>query len=285
MAKYKRDFNKKKYQQFLKENRGKGKGNHYKPWLRVQDVASTGNVYRLRSAWTHNREVHLFSTLELKWFFIFDWDTQIIDIREQYPLLPLEHTQAIAEELGYRHPTNSKTQYPVVMTSDFCLTVRQSDGSLAQKIRTIKRFETLDNSRIREKFAIEHIFWQRNGISDWRVATDDGLNLTLAKNIEILRGYVTLDNRLKLPPQKLLDTASFLTDCLNTSKTPLIKAAKDSDHKFCLPGGSSLTIAYFLLANRYWEINMDSLINPHSLCTLQQHNLQQLKMDLQRTYK
>ncbi len=49
-----------------------------------------------------------------------------MDIREQFPLLPIEETIIIAEELGIKHPTDPNTGEPVVMTTDFLVTVSKN---------------------------------------------------------------------------------------------------------------------------------------------------------------
>jgi hypothetical protein len=86
---------------------GQGEGAAYKPWLRVQDIPSLGRVHRVKG-WKHGRVHHLLSDLEARVFFIYEWSLQIIDIREQYPLLPLDETLAIAKECGVAHPTASR---------------------------------------------------------------------------------------------------------------------------------------------------------------------------------
>jgi len=58
--------------------------------------------------------------LERNYFYLTEYSDVVVDIREQFPLLPLEETIVIAEELGLKHPTNPKTQEPIVMTTDFC---------------------------------------------------------------------------------------------------------------------------------------------------------------------
>ncbi|WP_077849884.1 TnsA endonuclease N-terminal domain-containing protein [Clostridium puniceum] len=37
----------------------------------------------------------------------------VVDIREQYPLLPIEDTLAIALELGIKHPEDPQTHQPI----------------------------------------------------------------------------------------------------------------------------------------------------------------------------
>ena len=92
----------------IKEGRGTGRGVDYKPWLLVQDVPSQGLASRVKGVKT-GRVHHLLSQLEHRCFLILDWSGRVTDIREQYPLLPLEETVASAESLGIKHPQDPKT--------------------------------------------------------------------------------------------------------------------------------------------------------------------------------
>ena len=87
--------------------RGQGFGKDYEPWLTIHDVPSNGVVTRIKS-WTVGRIHHFMSNFERSYFYMMDWADQITDIREQYPLLPLQRTIEIAEELGINHPKDPK---------------------------------------------------------------------------------------------------------------------------------------------------------------------------------
>ena len=93
----------------IKEGRGSGVGSDYKPWLNIQDVSSKGRSTRLRGINT-NRQHEFLSDLERNYFCLTKYSDFIIDIREQFPLLALEETIVIAEELGLKHPTDPKSR-------------------------------------------------------------------------------------------------------------------------------------------------------------------------------
>ncbi len=57
------------------------------------------------------------------YWYALDWAPSVVDIREQFPLLPIEDTLRIAERLGYRHPRHPQTRRPIVMTTDFLVTI------------------------------------------------------------------------------------------------------------------------------------------------------------------
>nr|WP_254052811.1 TnsA endonuclease N-terminal domain-containing protein [Bacillus sp. V59.32b] len=105
-------------EKWIKEGRGSGFGAEYKPWLKIQDVSSKGRSTRLKGIKT-NRQHEFLSDLERNYFYITEYSDLVIDIREQFPLLPLEETIVIADELGIKHPTNPRSGELIVMTTDF----------------------------------------------------------------------------------------------------------------------------------------------------------------------
>lgn len=276
MAKRKRIFTAKVFQKWLKEGRGKGAGSAYKPWYTIHDVASRGVSHRIKSAWTTGRETHLLSNLERDWFFVFDWSPLVVDIREQFPLLPLQETQAIAAECGVEHPCERRTKekQPVVLTSDFRLTLAGAHGGFDQ-IRTVKYAHRLADQRVLEKFEIERRYWERRGI-DWGLVTEQDLPNGLARNIELLYDRRILADRLSLTPEQLYTVAQALTEKISQEKLPLRQATSACDAHFGLSKGAALTVAYYLLADRYWEIDMYTRLNPGRRLTLLGHTIEQL---------
>lgn len=83
----------------LREGRGTGSGAQYKPWIKIQDVPSLGRATRIRGKKT-GRQHEFLSDLETNYFYILEFSDEVVDIREQYPLLSLEDTILIAKEIG-----------------------------------------------------------------------------------------------------------------------------------------------------------------------------------------
>ncbi len=69
----------------------------------------------------------------------------VTDIREQYPLLPIDDTLAIADSLDIKHPIHPKTKEPVVLTTDFYISLRNKNGTF-EHARTVKYAKDLSNS-------------------------------------------------------------------------------------------------------------------------------------------
>lgn len=277
MSKRKRVFSCKIFNEWLKEGRGKGDGPGYQPWYRIQDVSSRGTCHRIKSVWTTGRETHLLSNLERDWFFVFDWASHVVDIREQFPLLPLAETQAIAVECGISHPFERRSgeKQAIVLTSDFRITLVEGDRTVDQ-IRTVKYAKSLSNKRVMEKFEIERRYWERRGIA-WGIVTERELPKQLVRNIELLRGKCYLSERLNLRAEQLYLIAQSLTKAVITEHLSLKEAGTTCERQFGLDKGAGLTIAYYLLANRYWNVDMYSPIDPRKRLILLGHDLEKLQ--------
>ncbi|KGA96363.1 transposase [Alkalihalobacillus alcalophilus ATCC 27647 = CGMCC 1.3604] len=125
-----------KIDKWIKEGRGTGSGADYQPSLKIQDVSSLGRSTRLKGIKT-GRQHGFLSDLERNYFYLTEFSDVIVDIREQFPLLPQEETIVIAEELGIKHPADPKTGVQIVMTTDFLLTVDKGQ-CVFEVARTIK---------------------------------------------------------------------------------------------------------------------------------------------------
>lgn len=182
MAKRSQHWTEDKIRKYTKSGRGQGEGTNYKPWLTIQDVPSHGRVHRIKGN-TIPRIYQLMSDMERDYFYILDWAEDVIDIREQYPL-ERSTTMVIADELGITHPSDPSTGVPIVMTTDFLITVHHSN-QVALIARTVKPSEKLNNRRTIEKFEIEREYWSRKLI-DWGMITEYELPKQLCVNLGIL---------------------------------------------------------------------------------------------------
>jgi len=258
MAKRRTSVTPEKIDRWVEEGRGSGVGKEYQPWLRIQSFSSNGIVRRVLG-WKTNRMHHLFSKLEQKYFYMLEW-SRATDIREQFPLLPQTETISIADQLGIKHPTDVKTKQPIVMTTDFLVTI--SDGlTKTQYARTLKYAKSLQSQRTMEKFEIERQYWSKRGI-DWGIVTEREIPLALVTNIEFLHNYRSLDERLGLSADQLHDIAVSLTARAQQGSSPLRQIAAEGDRALGFKPGTSLTVAYHLIASRRWMVDMYRKISP-----------------------
>jgi hypothetical protein len=250
MAKRKRATTEATIARRIREGRGRGTGASYRPWLSVRDVPSQGLAHRIQG-WTTGRVHHLFSNLERDYFYVLDWSPTVVDIREQCPLLPLEETQAIAGQIGVRHPANPKTQNPVVMTTDFVVDI-QHQGQPLQLARTVKLSAMLSHQRTLAKLEIERLYWQARDI-DWGIVTEHEIPAAYACNIRHLHGYRDIDDRVSAA----VNISAIIQMLLNEQHNRTIgDLAQYGDALFDVVSGTTLTVLYHLLATQQIQADL-----------------------------
>lgn len=171
----------------IRDGWGTSHGSSYVPWITVREFSSAGRVHRVLN-WKNGRVCQLFSDLEYYYWLLLMWEDEIIDVREQYPLLPLEQTQIIADKLGKIHPPlNCKDK--TIMTTDFLITKMDNMGRYYDIARAVKTTGDLNDSRVQDKLLIEKEFWNIKGI-EWKIVTENSINMVKAKNIEfVMEGF------------------------------------------------------------------------------------------------
>ncbi len=166
----------------------------YTPWIKTTDIpGGHGNKKRVKSM-TCNRIHHCLSNLEYGVLMLADFCDNVVDIREQFPLRNHKLAQKIANELGVKYPRNTESseKEPVIMTTDFLLTLKDENGSIRYVARTVKPAEHLNDineqRRILEKFEIERRYWEAHEIS-FKIYTEESINSVMVRNIAKCHKY------------------------------------------------------------------------------------------------
>lgn len=234
---------------FIKEGRGNGEGQQYKPWLYIQDVPSQGRSSRPHSHKT-KREHHFLSDMECNTFFLYHWNDEVTDIREQYPL-DRSTTQHIANEMGVLHPADPKTKCDIVMTTDLLITT--NTGLLA---RSVKPSESITN-RVLEKMEIEKRYWALKNV-DWGIITEKELPKIRVNNIRWAYEMHSLD-RLDVPyPNYWNDRCDEFMKFITRSKNISIKdVINQLDISFQFAPGEVLTLIRHLISTKKLLVDMD----------------------------
>ncbi len=256
MAKRKRSLTENKIERLIKEGRGQGIGEEYKPWILVQDVPSLGRATRLKGIKT-NRQHEFLSDMERDYFYILEYSNNVVDIREQFPLLPLEETILIAKELGIKHPTDPKTNEPIVMTTDFLVTINKN-GKYIDVARTIKPQDDLINKRTLDKFEIERRYWKKQEFN-WGIVTENEIDKVLTQNILYMHPYndlYELDSFIELEKEDIDDLVITYLDRIIAETVDIRKVSKLFDQDFNLKSGTGLSIFYYLVIRKIIRINL-----------------------------
>jgi len=237
MAKRQRSWNYDKYQKYIKAGRGQGDGLAYLPWITIHDFSSRGIVSRVYGQ-KAKRVHHFLSRNELYYFYLLEWSNNVLDIREQYPLMDIDLAVDVADKAEIKYPRDNISGFPYVLTCDFMVTTQNG-----LKARTIKSSSELKNIRVLEKLEIERRYWKELDI-DWRLVTEKDISLQKARNIEWLHTAATLPEWLS---SRMLKEYLLRELGINAS---ILQTVSSFDDEFRLPLGSGLLLFKHLLWTR-----------------------------------
>jgi len=254
------------YKQKIKEGYGSGSGKDYKSWLTTQDFPSRGRDSRVKGIKTQ-RQYELFSDLERNYFYYLDFADNVIDIREQFPLLPIEETIIIAKELGIEHPKNPITKELIVMTTDFLITCKEQNGDTVEKARTVKYKKDLLDKRVLERFEIERIYYENQNI-DWGIVTEDEVDKKVSNFIADLYTYQYLsqtESFNEIDAESLEDMKLYFISQCASYEGSLNSLCRNFDKNMNMSIGSGIAMFKHLIISKMININIfeDFVLNKH----------------------
>ncbi|MCD2449837.1 TnsA endonuclease N-terminal domain-containing protein [Methylicorpusculum oleiharenae] len=229
-----------KFQKWIKDGRGSGRGIEYKPWITVRDLPSEGRSHRIfghKSQRTH----HLLSDLELAVFLLLEWHSEVIEIREQFPL-ERDITSRLAIDIGISHPAISG--FKQYMSSDFL--VNAKDLKRPKFVLQAKYADALNDPRTIEKLEIERRYWVEKNIP-WQIVTEKEIPSVVVKNIN----WLYPAKRDEINHETVLERVQFYAHHFQKSPDILmIDICKSLDIAYDQPPGESLQEIRQLLARR-----------------------------------
>lgn len=168
----------------IKKGFGLGFGEYYLPWLRVRDVPSKGtseNVFGIKL----QRRLHLLSGLESTYFSLLEREADVIDVREQFPILDLKGTLELCAQHQVRHTRLGR--FPEPFTIDFLIT-RQTPAGLRYEARSIKTPEDAEKPEVQARLRIEYEWCLANGIS-WALVSTKDFTKELQSSLVFVRAW------------------------------------------------------------------------------------------------
>lgn len=240
-----------KVARWISEGRGQGEGADYTPWIQIGEVSSRGRSHRIKDH-KNGRVHHLLSDLEKRYYYIAAWSDRVIDIREQFPLLPRSNTEAIAAKLGYANPKAPSDPVNLVMTSDFLLTVQDEAGT-HYEARHVKYSDDIKKPRTIEKYEIEKAYWVERGIPI-KVVTEQSINGPKANNIEFLLGFYSLDQVAALDCGKVF--RSILLSVPDFRYLPVSQLGFKIDNDYLLEPGTGLSVFWHMAARKIIPVQL-----------------------------
>jgi hypothetical protein len=213
------------YKRSIKKGFGLGLYEEYKPWLRVQDVPSNQNSEKINGI-TTGRPHHMLSPLESDLFYQLDFQDNVVDIREQFPIIPLEYSSLVARLLEIKHPVVPFIEDgPLnVITTDFLVT-RQINDKLKLFAYSGKSLSDIEKPRTTEKLEIERVIWQLLGVS-FQIFTSSPTSKVISKNLKWMTSplrnslFQDIDEKLLLAVVSKIDEGFYsLTDLTDIAKS------------------------------------------------------------------
>ncbi|WP_229442995.1 TnsA endonuclease N-terminal domain-containing protein [Massilia psychrophila] len=165
---------------------------------------------------TTGRMHHLFSDNEDHFFLMADYAAAVLDIREQFPLFPEDSTHEIARSMAMRHPRYPCSTTPVVMTTDFLLTVVSGSGARSLAAWSIKSADELrgrHRKAVLAKLEIERRYWLQRGVP-WYLFTNEGFDQTVIDNLDWI-SYFTVEGKVR-PADFVAQLPTFLSSFEDT---------------------------------------------------------------------
>lgn len=258
MARHQRRFTEKVLRGWIKQGRGQGIYVNYLPWLTIRDVKSHGLRTRILGV-TVPRIHHLMSKIELSLFYHTEFRKDVLDIREQFPLFPQHETLALADALKIAHPRDPISKFPIVMTTDFLVTVRRGDA-VVYEAWCVKPAEQLQDARVLEKIEIERQYWLRRGVS-WFLFTDQDFSRAYRANLEVFHPYLRPDALHPLKPVVIDRICQLLIPHVHPGAI-LAHTTTRIDDELALPPGTALHVARFFFARRAWPLDWEMPFHP-----------------------
>lgn len=175
MARRRVEYSIKACEKWLAQGRGKGEKETYKPWVRIGEFSSRGVSTAIPGIKT--KRVHeLMSGVETRAFLVAEFNKTVIDIREQFPLFPLDHVVALAKQADITYPFIRGE--PFILTTDLLLT-RCVNDVVSYLAIAVKPTSELKKKSILDKLEIERLWWNSLGIDILSIKSTQELSESL----------------------------------------------------------------------------------------------------------
>lgn len=226
---------------------GLGTKESYKPWLTVGMFSSRGVTHEPYCE-KIGRQLHLFSTVEESLYYALNWQSDIVDMREQYPL-DRDLCRTIADRLGIVYPFYPTTHVPTVLTVDM-LVVRLRDGKEKLEAYNAKTTSEAEDPRSMEKLEIQRAALAEMGIPH-HLVFDTDIPKQPIKNLAWIHGAQRRKVELEPHPGFLEEMVEALEPFLAReihSTTTLGELCKQFDANCSVARGTGIRAARMLMA-------------------------------------
>lgn len=265
MAKRNSIWNIQKLNAYIKEGRGQGELEKYKPWTTIHDFSSMGRATRIKG-WKTNRIHHLQSDIMLKYFYLLEWENNVIDIRESFPLIDLYDEIGDNEDLEFNLFRDKQTDEPYVLTTSFLITINK-EGKKSYIARSTKNSYELEKKISIEKLEIERRYWNKKKI-DWAVVTEKEILNEKSKNIEWVHSSLFGYKDISLDENEFnMLCRDFIKELINTNDVTVREVIIKFENNYRGRFGIGIFILKYLIANKILLIDINKKIDLDINCS------------------
>ncbi|WP_082221536.1 TnsA endonuclease N-terminal domain-containing protein [Herbaspirillum chlorophenolicum] len=155
----------------IKKGRGIGSFDGYQPWIKKSDFGSSGSATTIQGI-VVPRVHHVLSDLEHIYFMLLERLPNVIDIREQWPILHIDKTLQLCERFGVTHGYEGNA--PTPFTIDFLVTF-ETEGKKYYEAKSVKTPQDARDPKVRKRLQVEYQ-WCKLMSCPWALVKTDGFS-------------------------------------------------------------------------------------------------------------
>lgn len=233
------------------------KGDKYVPFIDPRDIKSEGSKGRTPDYERDGQDKRVLSHNERLYAYLLMFDNKILWSKEQYPLLPIDRSRAIAKHLKLRHPKYPGTNVHAVMTTDFYC--GKFDGE--EVVYSIKDDEEIEklSDRVKEnlenKEKIQRAFWESKGVTYHLIYTSKYKSSVFMKNLGKLAPHLKLSFELELIRKRWLNALKL--SLRSSSRGRLSSLLKATSKRIGIDYQQSVSLFHYCLWHKLIKANLN----------------------------
>jgi hypothetical protein len=191
---------------------------------------------------------------------LLEWEDDVLDIREHYPLFNCEEVIQNKAGLNFDLFKDKDTGTPYILSTSFLITLKKTNGKIAYVARSLKADYELERKTALERLEIERRYWQSQNI-DWGIVTQKEIPVVKAKNIEWIHSSLYPADERGFTDEEVDYYCNAFIEKLAGSNTSIRNFTVQFDRLFNLDAGTGVYIFKRLIALKRIMVDMNKKID------------------------
>lgn len=258
-----REFNQlSKFERKTRLGRGTGEGNEYLPWLTTDDIPKNyeESSWMLSGTFIVDRAVSLIGELDHAYYMNLQWDENVSDIQEYFPL-DINKTVELAKKENITHIKDKETNAYDAMVANFLVTYKGLSVERKEAIITSWKDKT-NSKKFVNQLKLQQLYWAEQGI-EVKLITEEDINWVLAKNIHRLDSMKTASRYIieeKICFYVINKLEHFILKFPQLTRTQFAKSSAEDYPDDEIKPGVIHTYIDFLVANRVIGFDLEHVV-------------------------